>query len=78
MDLRDVKVCLFLFFADTPEHSVDSSTLLLVVRVYIQVERRAHIGMAEYRADGLYVAFRSNETRGKGMAQAMKFYAGQL
>lgn len=78
MDLRDVKVCLFLAFTDTSEHSVDGSTLLLVVRVYIQVERYAHIGMAEYRAYGLYVAFGSNQARGKGMAQPMKFYTGQF
>ena len=47
------------------EHFVDAFFLLVHIRVNVEIERRANIGMAENDADGLVVTLAFNASCGK-------------
>lgn len=57
-------------------HPFNALTLLLQVRVNIEVQRGADVGMAEEDADGLVVAFALDAAGGEAMPEAVEAHFG--
>ena len=56
----------------SPEHLFDAALFLLEVRVDVEVEGGADVGVAQEDADGLVVAFAFDAACGEAVAQTME------
>lgn len=59
------------------EHTVDTSLFLLHIRMDIEVERDADVGMPQQNAHSLIVAFAFDAARSETVPQTVKFHRRQ-
>ena len=59
------------------EHTVDTSLFLLHIRMDIEVERGADVGMPQQNAHSLIVAFAFDAARSETVTKAVKFHQRQ-